>query len=92
MEMLCYVTPNDRFGLSNRRDGRDGVIIGKPAVHAAALAKGRPGERIGNNAPSKACFESRWEDQLNLGLDPDKAGEDHPGRARLCPQPGVERV
>ena len=28
-------------------------------------------------ARSKTCFEFRWEDQFNLGLEPDKARERH---------------
>ncbi|MDP2852463.1 MAG: phosphomethylpyrimidine synthase ThiC, partial [Gallionella sp.] len=32
---------------------------------------------IRDNALSKARFEFRWEDQFNLGLDPDKAREFH---------------
>ena len=30
-----------------------------------------------DNALSKARFEFRWDDQFNLGLDPDKAREFH---------------
>ncbi|MFO1403526.1 MAG: phosphomethylpyrimidine synthase ThiC, partial [Azonexus sp.] len=33
--------------------------------------------QIRDNALSKARFEFRWEDQFNLGLDPDKAREFH---------------
>ena len=45
--------------------------------HAADLAKGHPGAQIRDNALSKARFEFRWDDQFNLGLDPDKAREFH---------------
>jgi len=38
---------------------------------------GHPGAQIRDNALSKARFEFRWEDQFNLGLDPDKAREFH---------------
>ena len=56
---------------------KDGVITYKLAAHAADLAKGHPGAQIRDNALSKARFEFRWEDQFNLGLDPDKAREFH---------------
>jgi phosphomethylpyrimidine synthase len=32
---------------------------------------------VRDNAMSKARFEFRWEDQFNLGLDPDRAREFH---------------
>jgi hydroxymethylpyrimidine synthase len=41
------------------------------------LAKGHPGAQARDNALSKARFEFRWEDQFNLGLDPEKAREFH---------------
>ena len=49
----------------------------KIAAHAADLAKGHPGAQARDNALSKARFEFRWEDQFNLGLDPDRAREYH---------------
>ena len=56
---------------------RRGIITYKLAAHAADLAKGHSGAQIRDNALSKARFEFRWEDQFNLGLDPDKAREFH---------------
>jgi len=75
--MLCYVTPKEHLGLPNKNDVKDGIIAYKIAAHAADLAKGHPGAQIRDNALSKARFEFRWEDQFNLGLDPDKAREFH---------------
>ena len=75
--MLCYVTPKEHLGLPNKVDVKDGIITYKIAAHAADLAKGHPGAQIRDNALSKARFEFRWEDQFNLGLDPDKAKEFH---------------
>jgi len=75
--MLCYVTPKEHLGLPNKSDVKDGIITYKIAAHAADLAKGHPGAQIRDNALSKARFEFRWEDQFNLGLDPDKAREFH---------------
>jgi phosphomethylpyrimidine synthase len=75
--MLCYVTPKEHLGLPNKADVKDGIIAYKVAAHAADLAKGHPGAQLRDNALSKARFEFRWEDQFNLGLDPDKAREFH---------------
>ncbi len=75
--MLCYVTPKEHLGLPDRNDVRDGIISYKIAAHAADLAKGHPAAQTRDNALSKARFEFRWEDQFNLGLDPEKAKEFH---------------
>ncbi|MDD4977874.1 MAG: phosphomethylpyrimidine synthase ThiC [Gallionella sp.] len=75
--MLCYVTPKEHLGLPNKADVKEGIITYKIAAHAADLAKGHPGAQVRDNALSKARFEFRWEDQFNLGLDPDRAREFH---------------
>jgi len=75
--MLCYVTPKEHLGLPNQDDVKTGIITYKIAAHAADLAKGHPGAQIRDNALSKARFEFRWEDQFNLGLDPDTARSFH---------------
>lgn len=85
--MLCYVTPKEHLGLPDKEDVRVGVITYKIAAHAADLAKGHPGAQIRDNALSKARFEFRWEDQFNLGLDPEKAKEFHD---ETLPQDGAK--
>ncbi|MBF7730193.1 phosphomethylpyrimidine synthase ThiC [Pseudomonas sp. N040] len=75
--MLCYVTPKEHLGLPNKDDVKTGIITYKIAAHAADLAKGHPGAQIRDNALSKARFEFRWNDQFNLGLDPDTARSYH---------------
>lgn len=75
--MLCYVTPKEHLGLPNKEDVKTGIITYKIAAHAADLAKGHPGAQIRDNALSKARFEFRWEDQFNLGIDPDTARAFH---------------
>jgi len=75
--MLCYVTPKEHLGLPNRDDVKEGVIAYKIAAHAADLAKGHPGAQARDNALSMARFEFRWEDQFNLGLDPERARAFH---------------
>ena len=85
--MLCYVTPKEHLGLPDRDDVKDGIIAYKIAAHAADLAKGHPGAQIRDNALSKARFEFRWDDQFNLGLDPDKAKQFHD---ETLPQEGAK--
>ncbi|WP_275661406.1 phosphomethylpyrimidine synthase ThiC [Shewanella sp. Isolate7] len=75
--MLCYVTPKEHLGLPNKEDVKQGLIAYKIAAHAGDVAKGHPGAQIRDNALSKARFEFRWEDQYNLGLDPDTARAFH---------------
>src|SRR5918993_269080 len=75
--MLCYVTPKEHLGLPDREDVKQGVIAYKIAAHAADLAKGLPAAQAHDDALSRARFEFRWEDQFNLGLDPETAREFH---------------
>ncbi|HFD13194.1 MAG TPA: phosphomethylpyrimidine synthase ThiC [Crenotrichaceae bacterium] len=75
--MLCYVTQKEHLGLPDKEDVREGIVTYKIAAHAADLAKGHPGAQVRDNALSKARFEFRWEDQFNLGLDPEKAIQFH---------------
>ena len=75
--MLCYVTPKEHLGLPDRNDVKTGVITYKLAAHAANLAKGHPGAQRRDDALSRARFDFRWEDQFNLGLDPDTARAMH---------------
>lgn len=85
--MLCYVTPKEHLGLPDKDDVKEGIITYKIAAHVADLAKGHPGAQIRDNALSKARFEFRWNDQFNLGLDPDKAREFHD---ETLPQEGAK--
>ena len=75
--MLCYVTPKEHLGLPNRDDVKTGVITYRIAAHAADLAKGHPSAKLRDDAISRARFDFRWEDQFNLGLDPDTARSYH---------------
>jgi phosphomethylpyrimidine synthase len=75
--MLCYVTPKEHLGLPNRDDVKEGVITYKISAHAADLAKGHPAAQLRDDALSRARFDFRWQDQFNLGLDPDTAREYH---------------
>jgi phosphomethylpyrimidine synthase len=82
--MLCYVTPKEHLGLPNKDDVKTGIITYKIAAHAADLGKGHPGAQIRDDAISKARFEFRWEDQFNIGFDPDTARAYHD---ETLPQP-----
>jgi phosphomethylpyrimidine synthase len=73
--------------LPDKDDVKDGIIAYKIAAHAADLAKGHPGAQMRDNALSKARFEFRWDDQFNLGLDPDKAKQFHD---ETLPQDGAK--
>ncbi len=73
--MLCYVTPKEHLGLPERDDVREGVVVFKLAAHAADLAKGHPAAQYRDNAMSLARAEFRWNDQINLSLDPERARE-----------------
>ena len=75
--MLCYVTPKEHLGLPNRDDVKQGLIAYKIAAHAADIAKGHPGARARDDALSQARFDFRWQDQFNLGLDPETARDFH---------------
>ncbi|HIV69589.1 MAG TPA: phosphomethylpyrimidine synthase ThiC [Candidatus Aquabacterium excrementipullorum] len=75
--MLCYVTPKEHLGLPNRDDVKQGLIAYKIAAHAADVAKGHPGARARDDALSQARFDFRWQDQFNLGLDPETARDFH---------------
>ena len=75
--MLCYVSPKEHLGLPNKEDVKEGLMAYRIAAHAGDLAKGHPAAQIRDNALSKARFEFRWEDQFNLGLDPERSREYH---------------
>jgi phosphomethylpyrimidine synthase len=75
--MICYVTPKEHLGLPNKEDVRNGILAYKIAAHAADIAKGYPGATVRDYALSKARFDFRWNDQLNLALDPLRAMEYH---------------
>ena len=75
--MLCYVTPKEHLGLPDRDDVKTGVVTYKIAAHAADLAKGHPAAKLRDDAMSRARFEFRWQDQFNIGLDPETAQDFH---------------
>ncbi len=85
--MLCYVTPKEHLGLPDKDDVKEGIITYKIAAHSADLAKGHPSAQLRDNALSKARFDFRWEDQFDLGVDPERAREFHDA---TLPQEGAK--
>ncbi len=85
--MLCYVTPKEHLGLPDKHDVKEGLIAYRIAAHAADLAKGHPGAQGWDDLLSKARFEFRWEDQFELGLDPELARSFHDA---TLPQDGAK--
>ena len=85
--MLCYVTPKEHLGLPDKHDVKEGLIAYRIAAHAADLAKGHPGAQGWDDMLSKARFEFRWEDQFELGLDPETARSYHDA---TLPQDGAK--
>jgi phosphomethylpyrimidine synthase len=77
--MICTVTPKEHLAPPDAQDVKAGVIAGKIAAHSADLAKAHPAARAWDEALSRARFESRWEDQFNLAMDPDTARAWHDG-------------
>jgi phosphomethylpyrimidine synthase len=75
--MLCYVTPKEHLGLPDRDDVKTGVVTYRIAAHAGDLAKGHPAAQLRDDALSRARFDFRWQDQFNLGLDPETARAFH---------------
>src|SRR2546429_3108284 len=71
--MLCYVTPKEHLGLPDRNDVKEGVIAYTIPAHAAGLGKGHPAAQLRGDALTRARLDFRWQDQFNLGLDPDTA-------------------
>jgi len=53
------------------------LIANKIAAHAADLAKGPPGVQLRDNVLFMPRFEFKWDDQLNVSLDPDTARSFH---------------
>ena len=58
-----------------------GCICRSPQLHKpiywTSTITGHPGARSRDDALSQARFDFRWQDQFNLGLDPETAKENH---------------
>jgi phosphomethylpyrimidine synthase len=75
--MLCYVTPKEHLGLPDRNDVKDRRHHLQARRPRRRPRQGPPGGGLHDDALSRARFEFRWEDQFNLGLDPETARQYH---------------
>ena len=73
-DFLCYVTPAEHLRLPGLADVREGVIASRIAAHIADIAKGVPGAFDKDLLMARYRNEFNWEGQVNLSIDPDKAG------------------
>lgn len=72
-DFLCYVTPAEHLRLPTIEDVREGVFALRVAAHAGDIAKGVPGAREWDDRLSRARKGLRWDEALELALDPVKA-------------------
>jgi phosphomethylpyrimidine synthase len=73
-DFLCYVTPREHLGLPEVDDVREGVMVTRIAAHAADLAKNPDFFMEWDNEMSRARKSLKWEKQVELSLDPRRAG------------------
>lgn len=74
-EFLCYVTAAEHLGLPDVEQVREGVIAARIAAHAGDLARGLPGAAEWDLELSRARKELDWKRQIELAVDPGRAGE-----------------
>ncbi|MDD5749079.1 MAG: phosphomethylpyrimidine synthase ThiC, partial [Actinomycetota bacterium] len=72
-DFLCYVTPREHLGLPRVEDVRDGVIVTRIAAHAGDITKNSSFFMEWDNKMSGARKSLKWEDQIELSIDPEKA-------------------
>ncbi|MBW2568025.1 MAG: phosphomethylpyrimidine synthase ThiC [Deltaproteobacteria bacterium] len=73
-DFLCYVTPSEHLRLPTIEDVKEGIIASRIAAHIADIAKGVPGALEKDLLMAKYRNEFNWEEQVNMSIDPDKAG------------------
>ena len=73
-DFLCYVTPSEHLRLPTIEDVREGIIASRIAAHIADIAKEIPGALEKDLLMAKYRNEFNWEEQVNISIDPDKAG------------------
>jgi phosphomethylpyrimidine synthase len=76
--MLCYVTPKEHLGLPDKDDVKDRHhhLQDSPPMQRIS-PRATPAPRSATTRSPRRAYEFRWDDQFNLGLDPDKAREFH---------------
>ena len=87
-DFLCYVTPAEHLRLPSVDDVREGVFALRVAAHAGDIAKGVPGAREWDDRLSRARKALRWDEALEIALDPVKArayrASSQPADGSLC--------
>ena len=73
-DYLCYVTPREHLGLPGVEDVREGTIVTRIAAHAGDLAKNPEFFMKWDNNMSRARKALKWEKQVELSIDPRRAG------------------
>ena len=73
-DFLCYVTPREHLGLPGVEDVREGVVVTRIAAHAGDLAKNPDFFMQWDNRMSRARKALKWDQQIELSLDPRRAG------------------
>ena len=73
-DFLCYVTPSEHLRLPTIEDVKEGIIASRIAAHIADIAKGVHGALEKDLLMAKHRNEFNWEEQVNMSIDPDKAG------------------
>ena len=73
-DFLCYVTPSEHLRLPTIEDVKEGIIASMIAAHIADIAKGVHGALEKDLLMAKYRNEFNWEEQVNISIDPDKAG------------------
>ena len=81
-DFLCYVTPSEHLGLPDVEDVRTGVLAARIAGHAADPCGEDPEPGRGDEKMSKARKDRKWDEQIQLALDPDLAREIRPRTCR----------
>jgi phosphomethylpyrimidine synthase len=72
-DFLCYVTPAEHLRLPTVDDVREGVYTLRVAAHAGDIGKGVAGARDWDDRISRARRALRWDEVIDLSLDPEKA-------------------
>lgn len=73
-DYLCYVTPREHLGLPGVEDVREGTVVTRIAAHAGDLAKNPEFFMKWDNNMSRARKALKWEKQVELSIDPRRAG------------------
>ncbi len=76
-DFLCYVTPSEHLGLPDAEEVKEGIIASRIAAHAADIAKGIPGAIRSDLLMSKFRKQRKWDKQIKMSLDPEKARKIH---------------